>query len=359
MDSSAQPPPMITLSGVSCSFGTEKQPVHAMRSVSLDVKKGEFFGLLGPSGSGKTTCLRVIAGFVSPDSGSVTINGQDVTNLPANKRQVNTVFQDYALFPHLTVGENIAYGLMVRGVAKDEQLKRVEEMLSMIRLSAMIDRKPAQLSGGQRQRVALARALILKPLVLLLDEPLGALDLKLREQMQHELKLLHHETGVTFVFVTHDQHEAFSLCDRIGVFKDGSIAQIATPQELYHRPTSEFVANFVGNCNFVNYRDQSGQIKRYAIRPENCSIGDQKDAQIYGIVREIQYFGANYRLTIDPSGSEGKAPSEIGHIEGKRSLLLVDVMEPIAIGQKVYVHWRQDALHNLPEENFVKIGAIK
>ncbi|MCX8505748.1 MAG: ABC transporter ATP-binding protein [Alphaproteobacteria bacterium] len=330
-----------------------------MRSVSLDIKQGEFFGLLGPSGSGKTTCLRVIAGFINPDAGSVTLNGQDVTNVPANKRQVNTVFQDYALFPHLTVGENIAYGLMVQGVAKAEQAKRVEETLRMVRLSAMIDRKPSQLSGGQKQRVALARALILKPLVLLLDEPLAALDLKLREQMQHELKLLHKETGVTFVFVTHDQHEAFSLCDRIGIFKDGAISQIATPQELYHRPNSEFVANFVGNCNFVNYRDQAGQITRFAIRPENCTVGDPAGAQIYGVVREIQYFGANYRLSIDPAGSEGKTPSEIGHIEGKRSLLLVDVTEPIAVGKKVYVHWQQASLHQLLEENFVKIGAIK
>ncbi|MDI9349566.1 MAG: ABC transporter ATP-binding protein [Candidatus Symbiobacter sp.] len=355
MENTTHPPAMISLKNVSCVFGSEKNPVHALRSVSFDIKAGEFFGLLGPSGSGKTTSLRVIAGFVQPNEGAVFLNGQDVTNVPPNKRQVNTVFQDYALFPHMTVGENVGYGLMVRGIKGDGANRQIEDALKLVRLSALIDRKPAELSGGQRQRVALARALVLKPLVLLLDEPLGALDLKLREQLQHELKLLHHETGVTFVFVTHDQHEAFSLCDRIGVFHEGGLAQIGTPQELYHRPNSEFVANFVGNCNFVNYRQANGQLLRYSIRPENCHLGGEGGAQMVGIVREIQYFGANYRLIIDPSGLEAASLAEIGHIEGKRSLLQVDVPQSLALGSKVYIHWDKNHLHNFPQDNFIDV----
>lgn len=220
--------------------------VHAVDRVSLTIKEGEFFSLLGPSGSGKTTCLRLIAGFEQPTSGSIRIQGQEAAGLPPYQRDVNTVFQDYALFPHMSVLENIAYGLMVKGVAKNERLSRAREALNSVALADYGERKPSQLSGGQRQRVALARALVNRPRVLLLDEPLGALDLKLREQMQTELKKLQRQLGITFIFVTHDQSEALSMSDRVAVFSKGRIEQVDTPQKLYMQPETAFVAEFVG-----------------------------------------------------------------------------------------------------------------
>src|SRR5512139_2909031 len=225
--------------------------VHAVDSVSMEVRDGEFFSMLGPSGSGKTTCLRLIAGFEKPDTGRILLYGQDVSSLPPYERPVNTVFQDYALFPHMTVGENIAYGLMIKHVPPAERKKRVQEMLELVRLPGMSERKPNQLSGGQRQRVALARALINQPRVLLLDEPLGALDLKLRQQMQVELKALQQRVGITFIFVTHDQEEALTMSDRIAVFNLGKIEQVGTPAEIYEHPASPFVAGFVGISNLI------------------------------------------------------------------------------------------------------------
>ena len=225
--------------------------MRAVDDVTLDIAEGEFFAMLGPSGSGKTTCLRLIAGFEQPDEGHIEIFGETAEGVPPYKRNVNTVFQDYALFPHMTVGENVAYGLMIKGVARAEREAKAKEALAMVKLGGYEDRRPAQLSGGQRQRVALARALVNGPKVLLLDEPLGALDLKLREQMQEELKALQKELGITFVFVTHDQGEALSMADRVAIFNDGKIVQVGSPVDVYERPQSRFVADFVGSSNVL------------------------------------------------------------------------------------------------------------
>src|SRR4051794_19204330 len=237
----------VRLAGVRKVFGE----VAAVDGVDLEVQRGEFFTLLGPSGSGKTTCLRMIAGFERPDEGRVELAGRDVTGLPPFERDVNTVFQDYALFPHMTIGENIAYGLKVKRVSREERRSRVSEALAMVRLEGFEGRRPGQLSGGQRQRVALARALINRPRVLLLDEPLGALDLKLRQQLQVELKRIQQEVGITFIYVTHDQDEALSMSDRIAVMDDGHVIQVGSPHEVYDEPESRFVAGFVGVSNLL------------------------------------------------------------------------------------------------------------
>src|SRR5512139_1047065 len=249
--------------------------VHAVDSVSMEVRDGEFFSMLGPSGSGKTTCLRLIAGFEQPDAGRILLYGQDVSGLPPYERSVNTVFQDYALFPHMTVGENIAYGLMLKRVPKAEREKRVDDMLDLVRLPGLDWRKPSQLSGGQRQRVALARALINRPKVLLLDEPLGALDLKLRQQMQVELKNIQREVGITIIFVTHDQEEALTMSDRIAVFNQGRIEQVGTAHEVYESPESAFVAGFVGTSNLLSgpvARSVLGRDGSFGIRPEKIHL---------------------------------------------------------------------------------------
>src|SRR6218665_3837988 len=237
----------VSLQKVSRHFGL----VRAMDEVDLEVQPGEFFAMLGPSGSGKTTCLRLIAGFEQPTSGHIEIFGETAEGVPPYRRSVNTVFQDYALFPHLSILDNVAYGLMVKGVGKEERGRAAEDALAMVKLPGYGVRKPGQLSGGQRQRVALARALVNRPKVLLLDEPLGALDLKLREQMQEELKTLQKALGITFVFVTHDQGEALSMADRVAVFNDGKIQQLGTPEDVYKRPQTRFVADFVGSSNVL------------------------------------------------------------------------------------------------------------
>lgn len=241
--------------------------VVAVEQVDLDVRQGEFFTLLGPSGSGKTTTLRLIAGFEKPDSGVVELSGADVTGLPPYARDINTVFQDYALFPHMTVAENIAYGLQAKGVAREETATRVTEALRMVRLADYGARAPAQLSGGQRQRVGLARAIVNRPKVLLLDEPLGALDLKLRQEMQSELKRIQAEVGITFLYVTHDQEEALTMSDRIAIFNLGRIVQIGTSAQVYEEPANAFVAGFVGTSNIL---DRNG--KRFILRPEKIRI---------------------------------------------------------------------------------------
>ena len=249
--------------------------VRAVDNVSLSIAPGEFFALLGPSGSGKTTCLRLIAGFEQPTSGHVLLDGADVTQVPPYERNVNTVFQDYALFPHMSVAENVAYGLRVRGVAPEERRQRAQEMLALVQLEGLGERSPAQLSGGQKQRVALARALINHPAVLLLDEPLGALDLKLREAMQIELKNLQRRLEITFVYVTHDQGEALSMADRVAVFDRGRIEQLDTPRGLYMRPRTRFVARFVGGANVIEgelARTLSGSARPFAIRAEMMSL---------------------------------------------------------------------------------------
>jgi len=238
----------VRLQGVSRHFGS----VIALDNIGLDIAHSEFFTLLGPSGSGKTTCLRLIAGFEQPTHGHIELYGQTMEGIPPYERDVNTVFQDYALFPHMSVGDNISYGLMIKNVPKAERQKRVDAMLDMVRLPGIAKRRPNQLSGGQKQRVALARALINEPRVLLLDEPLGALDLKLRQEMQVELKAIQQRVGITFIFVTHDQEEALTMSDRIAVFRQGNIEQVGTPVEVYEQPKTAFVAGFVGTSNLLD-----------------------------------------------------------------------------------------------------------
>ena len=249
--------------------------VRAVDGVSIAIRDGEFFSMLGPSGSGKTTCLRLIAGFEQPGSGSIRIHGVEAAGVPPYARDVNTVFQDYALFPHMNVRDNVAYGLMVKGVAKAERYARSDDALAMVALDGYGARKPAQLSGGQRQRVALARALVNRPRVLLLDEPLGALDLKLREQMQGELKSLQRRLGITFVYVTHDQGEALSMSDRVAVFNHGRIEQVDTPRNLYRRPATVFVARFVGTANVLTGAQAqawTGRTQPVSLRPEHIRL---------------------------------------------------------------------------------------
>jgi putative spermidine/putrescine transport system ATP-binding protein len=288
----------IRLRGLSKSFGQ----VEAVAGVDLEIGDGEFFSMLGPSGSGKTTVLRMIAGFEAPTAGTVELAGQDVTRLAPFERDVNTVFQDYALFPHMSVEQNVAYGLKIRRVPKAERAERAREALASVQLADFGKRRPAQLSGGQRQRVALARALVNRPKVLLLDEPLGALDLKLREQMQVELKALQREVGITFVFVTHDQVEALTMSDRIAVFNRGRIEQVGTPAEVYERPATPFVAGFVGTSNLLT--DEGGT---YSIRPEKIRLLDEEAPAgtgddlrtVTGTVAEVVYLGDSTRFLVD------------------------------------------------------------
>jgi putative spermidine/putrescine transport system ATP-binding protein len=295
--------PAVTLTGVTKRFGE----VEAVAGVDLEIRDGEFFSMLGPSGSGKTTCLRLIAGFEAPTEGRVLLYGEDVTDRPPYERDVNTVFQDYALFPHMSVADNVAYGLMVQKVSKAERRKRVGDALSMVRLGGFGDRRPGQLSGGQRQRVALARALVKRPKVLLLDEPLGALDLKLREQMQRELKAIQAEVGITFVFVTHDQDEALTMSDRIAVFNDGRIVQVAPPAELYEHPATAFVAGFVGTSNLLEPEAAQailGRDGRFTVRPEKIRLVDLDatsgpgESTATGLVVDVAYLGSDTRYVV-------------------------------------------------------------
>jgi putative spermidine/putrescine transport system ATP-binding protein len=286
---------IVSIKGLSRSFGD----VRAVAGVDLDIHEGEFITLLGPSGSGKTTVLRMIAGFEKPDSGTIELSGKDVSQLPPYERDVNTVFQDYALFPHMNVVSNIEYGLKVKGVAKQECTSRALEALRQVRLEGYGERKPSQLSGGQRQRVALARALVNRPSVLLLDEPLGALDLKLREQMQIELKELQRAVGITFIFVTHDQEEALTMSDRIAVFNNGKIEQLGTPREIYGNPISAFVSEFVGQTNKLTLDG-----KNINIRPESISVSQSTSAgnrSLQGTLRDVIFVGAVTRYLIDTS----------------------------------------------------------
>jgi putative spermidine/putrescine transport system ATP-binding protein len=343
----------VSLDAVSCIFdGAGGKAVRAVDGLTLEIEPGEFFTLLGPSGSGKTTCLRVIGGFQLPTAGTVRIDGEDVTHEPPFRRPVNTVFQDYALFPHMTIAQNVAYGPMVRGVDKATRERRAQQMLELVRLPDIGARRPVQLSGGQRQRVALARALVNEPKVLLLDEPLGALDLKLREQMQVELKRLQRQLGITFVFVTHDQHEALSMSDRIGIFNHGRLEQVATPSELYTRPRTRFVAEFVGSANVLH-----GEVARrfgaadggaVMIRPEAIRVGEASGARASGPVIDAQYFGSFWRLSIAIGGAGGS-----GSGDGER--LMADVpAHAVAVtpepGRQIHLHWSDDAVHRVEDK---------
>jgi putative spermidine/putrescine transport system ATP-binding protein len=300
----------ISLAGLRKEFGD----VVAVDDLDLEIADGEFFSMLGPSGSGKTTVLRMVAGFERPTAGRISLHGADVTDAAPFERDVNTVFQDYALFPHLTVLENVEYGLRVKKVAKAERRRRAEEALETVRLPAFGKRRPSQLSGGQRQRVALARALVNRPAVLLLDEPLGALDLKLRREMQIELKQIQRDVGITFVFVTHDQEEALTMSDRIAVFNDGRVEQVATPVELYERPSSRFVAGFVGTSNLLVddlARDLGGHDGPFSVRPEKIHVSASGettpgDVTVAGVVADVVYLGSATHTLVEV-GSGGSA----------------------------------------------------
>jgi putative spermidine/putrescine transport system ATP-binding protein len=296
--------PAIRLSGLRKSFGA----IEAVAGIDLDIADGEFFSMLGPSGSGKTTVLRLIAGFELPTAGTVMLSGRDVTRLAPFERDVNTVFQDYALFPHMTVQQNVEYGLRVRKVANAERRARADAALATVRLQGFGDRKPAQLSGGQRQRVALARALVNRPRVLLLDEPLGALDLKLREEMQVELKAIQREVGITFVFVTHDQEEALTMSDRVAVFHDGRIEQMGSPAEVYEAPATAFVAGFVGTSNLLSGPTAEqilGRVGTFSVRPEKIHLSTNGRPEGDGLVSamgrvaEVVYAGPTTRVVVD------------------------------------------------------------
>ena len=291
----------VEFQAVSRHFGS----VKAVDRVDLTIAEGSFFAMLGPSGSGKTTCLRLISGFEQPTAGMIRIFGEDVSSIPPHLRNVNTVFQDYALFPHLNVRDNVAYGLMVKGMGRRARYAKAEEMLAVVKLDSYGDRKPAQLSGGQRQRVALARALVNEPRVLLLDEPLGALDLKLREAMQDELKALQQRLGLTFVFVTHDQHEALSMADHLAVFNEGRIAQIGIPQDIYDRPATRFVADFVGSSNVLPpalTKALGGPAQWASLRPEATRLA--ATGPITGTVTALRYLGSGSRVVINADGTE-------------------------------------------------------
>jgi putative spermidine/putrescine transport system ATP-binding protein len=313
----------VGVEGIRKSYGE----VLAVRDVDLQVGEGEFFTLLGPSGSGKTTTLRVIAGFEQPDAGRVTLGGEDITHRPPYSRDVNTVFQDYALFPHMTVAENVGYGLKVKRVARGERRRLVDEVLEMVRLTGYGGRKPVQLSGGQRQRVALARAIVNRPKVLLLDEPLGALDLKLRQEMQVFLKSLQRELGMTFVYVTHDQEEALTMSDHLAVFNNGEIEQLGAPDEVYARPRSEFVAGFVGTSNIV---ERNG--RRISIRPERILLNGTGEP---GAIADVVFVGAFTRILVDTDG--GDRLTVVRQNDGS-------TLEP---GRRVQVSWRPEDAYEI------------
>jgi putative spermidine/putrescine transport system ATP-binding protein len=297
----------VTTRGLTKHFGD----VHAVDDLDVEIADGEFFSMLGPSGSGKTTVLRMVAGFERPTSGSILLGDQDVTALPPHRRDVNTVFQDYAIFPHMDVLANVEYGLRVKRVDRKERRRRAEEALAAVRLEGYHKRRPTQLSGGQRQRVALARALVNRPKVLLLDEPLGALDLKLRREMQLELKQIQRDVGITFVFVTHDQEEALSMSDRVAVFREGRVEQVATPVELYERPASSFVAGFVGTSTRISGRAAQqllGTAGEYAVRPERLRVVAAGasvapgELTLPGKVREVVYLGPATHAIVELNG---------------------------------------------------------
>lgn len=327
-------PHAVSFQKVSRHFGA----VRAVDAIDLEIAEGEFFAMLGPSGSGKTTCLRLIAGFEQPTNGHIEIFGETAEGVPPYRRNVNTVFQDYALFPHLNVADNVAYGLMIRGVGRAERTRQAEAALEMVKLPGYGGRKPGQLSGGQRQRVALARALVNKPKVLLLDEPLGALDLKLREQMQEELKALQQALGITFVFVTHDQGEALSMADRIAVFNEGRIMQTGTPEDIYRRPKTRFVADFVGSSNVLSpeLTQRLGGPRQWAsLRPEDIRIDNTSGyaAQVVG----ASFLGSATRLTLD--------------VGGDRLTMLVGSGAAVpSPGATVKLQWNASDLHLMGED---------
>jgi putative spermidine/putrescine transport system ATP-binding protein len=336
--------PAVRLEGVRKQFGD----VVAVGGIDLDIHDGEFFSMLGPSGSGKTTTLRMIAGFELPTAGRILLHGEDVSRRPPFERDVNTVFQDYALFPHMTVGQNVAYGLVVKKVPSEERTRRVADALRMVRLEGFDRRKPGQLSGGQRQRVALARALVNRPRVLLLDEPLGALDLKLREEMQIELKAIQQEVGITFIYVTHDQEEALAMSDRMAVFNNGVIEQVGAPAEVYERPATRFVAGFVGTSNLLTgdvARQVVGEPGTFTVRPEKIQLSEP-DATVspdeisaLGTIRKVVYLGPGTRFVVALDAGADLVVTQQN--------LATSSMEALALeGKAVRLIWKRQ--HNFP-----------
>jgi putative spermidine/putrescine transport system ATP-binding protein len=337
---------LIEIRNLAKAFGT----VKAVDDVTLDIGSGEFITLLGPSGSGKTTVLRMIAGFEDPDAGSIALAGEDITHLPPFDRDVNTVFQDYALFPHMTIQENVEYGLRTRKVPKVERAKQALDAIASVKLEQTADRLPHQLSGGQRQRIALARALVLRPRVLLLDEPLGALDRQLREEMQIELKKIQRDAGITFIFVTHDQEEAMRMSDRIVVFNEGKVEQVGTPQDVYNKPATRFVAGFLGAANILSGEDAKkifGKSKTVSIRPErmrlqpsNSKISND-ESSVSAVVQEAAFVGANtvyivetefgFRLNVSKTNTE-----------------LLGQDKSFAAGDRVLVVWHNSQAAEIP-----------
>jgi putative spermidine/putrescine transport system ATP-binding protein len=313
--------------------------VTAVGGVDLDIRRGEFFTMLGPSGSGKTTTLRMIAGFEKPDAGSIELGGRDVSSLPPFDRDVNTVFQDYALFPHMTVQENVEYGLRVKKVGKAERREKAAEALRVVRLEGYGDRKPSELSGGQRQRVALARAIVNTPQALLLDEPLGALDLKLRHELQIELKQLQQQLGMTFVYVTHDQEEALTMSDRIAVFNRGRIEQIGSPAEMYEHPTTRFVAGFIGTSNLLEREGRT-----FTVRPEKIRVlTETADEGELGAVRAAVYLGASTKFVVALDGG-----GELTAVQQNLETSSRDVHE--MEGKRVRLKWNPDVEFVIQEE---------
>jgi putative spermidine/putrescine transport system ATP-binding protein len=325
----------VRLIGIRRTYGD----VVAVAGVDLEIRAGEFFTMLGPSGSGKTTTLRVIAGFERPDAGRVELQGVDVTHVAPSQRVVNTVFQDYALFPHMTVVENVEYGLRVKGMKRKDRRARAEAMLEKVRLPGLGDRKPAQLSGGQRQRVALARAIVNGPPVLLLDEPLGALDLKLRQEMQIFLKALQQDLGITFIYVTHDQEEALTMSDRMAVFNDGRIEQVGPPAEVYEHPQSEFVADFVGVSNIL---ERDGRL--ITVRPEKIRMTDEASGEgEAGTVREVVYVGMITRYVVDLDSG--------GSLSVVQQNLETSSQEALSQqGKRVRLSWRPEHTYEIGKE---------
>jgi putative spermidine/putrescine transport system ATP-binding protein len=317
----------VAVVGVRKTFGD----VVAVDDVDLEVAAGQFFTLLGPSGSGKTTMLRMIAGFERPDAGTIRLGGEEITGTPPYARDVNTVFQDYALFPHMTVAQNVAYGLKVKGVKRGERARQVQEVLEMVRLGGYGDRKPIQLSGGQRQRVALARSIVNRPKVLLLDEPLGALDLKLRQEMQVFLKGLQRDLGMTFLYVTHDQEEALTMSDRVAIFNTGRIEQVGTPTEVYDKPATEFVAGFVGTSNIV---ERGG--RRICIRPERIAIDGSGEP---GTIGDVVFVGAFTRYLVDTDAGE------------RLTVVRQSGAATLARGARIALSWRDEDAFELPSHS--------
>lgn len=337
---------LVEIRSLSKTFGN----VRAVDGVDLDINSGEFITLLGPSGSGKTTVLRMIAGFEMPDSGTISLNGEDITELPPFDRDVNTVFQDYALFPHMTIQENVEYGLRTRKVPKIERAKQALDAIASVKLEQTTDRLPHQLSGGQRQRIALARALVLRPRVLLLDEPLGALDRQLREEMQVELKKIQRDAGITFIFVTHDQEEAMRMSDRIVVFNEGRVEQVGTPHEVYNKPATRFVAGFLGAANILSGEDSKrifGKESTVSLRPEclrletlEAKTSDEESLMV-GVIQEAAFIGANMIYVIESESGLRLSVS-------KTNTELPRQNKSFAVGDRVLVVWHKSQAAVIP-----------